>query len=256
MSQISAKKISYQIDGKYLVKDADVSLQKGEITTFIGPNGAGKTTLLRMLAGLLPPTEGKVELDDSEIQTLTRRYLARNIAFVPQDTHLDFAFTVREIVEMGRNAHLSRFQAIGKSDVEIIKNSMIRADVAHLAENLVTELSGGERQRVIIARSLATEAPILLLDEPTANLDIAHAIDILDLCLKLAREDKTIGIAIHDLNLAARYADRCVLMDQGEIIKQGAADEVFQEDLLGEVFGVHTDRTETVDGKPFFTFYR
>jgi iron complex transport system ATP-binding protein len=133
---------------------------------------------------------------------------------------------------------------------------MRRADVVQLADRFVTELSGGERQRVLLARSLAIEAPILLLDEPTASLDIAHALDVLSLCRELAEEGKVIALAIHDLNLAARFADRVALLDKGRLIACGGADEVLRAESLNRVFGVSADRMFTVDGKPVFVFHR
>jgi iron complex transport system ATP-binding protein len=205
---------------------------------------------------LLAPTEGHVTLHGQDVHAVARRALAQRIAFVPQDTHLSFAFTVRESVEMGRHPHLGRFERLRQRDHDIVEDAMRRADVWHLAARPVTELSGGERQRVIIARSLATQADVLLLDEPTASLDIAHALDVLDLCQQLAHERKTIGLALHDINAAARYATHIVLLSAGRIVAQGASAEVLQAAQLNHVFDVCTDCTRTADGKPVFVFYR
>ena len=157
---------------------------------------------------------------------------------------------------MGRHPHLGRFEFERESDRAAVNEAMRRADVAQLAGRFVTELSGGERQRVLLARSLATEAPILLLDEPTASLDIAHALDVLSLCRELAEEGKAIALAIHDLNLAARFADRVALLDKGRLIACGGADEVLRVESLNHVFGVSADRLFTGDGKPVFVFHR
>lgn len=256
MGELVLKKAGIEIDGRWLVRGCDVSLKKGSLTAFVGPNGSGKTTIMRLMAGLLIPSEGEAHFSDINIHNYSRNELARFISFVPQDTHVDFAFTVKEIVAMGRHPHLGKFKREGAIDKQAIEEAMKRADVSYLADRFVTELSGGERQRVIIARSLATESDILLLDEPTANLDIAHALDVLELCRKLAKEGKAVGIALHDINAATRYANEIVLMNNGKIFKQGNPENVLQEDFLNEVFDVCTDRTKTADGSSFFVFYR
>jgi len=244
------------IDGRWLARHVSLELRGGGLLALLGPNGSGKSTLLRLLGGLWKTSEGTVTLDGRNLKSLPRRAIARGIAYTPQDTHLDFAFTVREVVMMGRHPHLGRFDVERESDHSAINEAMRRADVSQLADRFVTELSGGERQRVLLARSLATEAPILLLDEPTANLDIAHALDALSLCRELAEEGKAIAVAIHDLNLAARFADRVALLDQGRLIACGATDEVLRVESLNRVFGVSADRLFTDDGKPVFVFHR
>lgn len=256
MYKIDAQNVTFKIGESLLIQDISVNLEAGKLTALVGPNGSGKTTLLRILAGLLVPNEGVVTLDGKDLQTFSRLELARKIAFVPQDTHIDFAFKVKEIVEMGRHAHLGRFMPMTKHDFSVVGEALGRADVSHLAFRNVTELSGGERQRVIIARSLATEADIMLLDEPTASLDIAHALDVLNLCRELAAEGKTIALAIHDLNLAVRYAENAVLLNKGKIVTQGKTSEVLQRESLNQVFDVCTDSLETTDGKPVFVFHR
>lgn len=256
MSVLALNNAGIEIDGRWLVRNVDVSMNAGTMTALVGPNGSGKTTVLRLTAGLLSPTEGAAQLNEINIHNYSRRELAQKVSFVPQDTHVDFAFTVKEIVAMGRHPHLGKFQRETAKDKTAIEEAMKRADVLHLAERFVTELSGGERQRVIIARSLTTESDVLLLDEPTANLDIAHAIDVLELCHKLAQEGKAVGIALHDINAASRYADEIVLMNNGRVFKQGLPDEVLQESFLNEVFNVCTDRTLTTDGSSVFVFYR
>ena len=211
-----------EIDGYWLVRNASLTLRPGRLAVLVGPNGSGKTTLLRLLSGLWQPTEGRALLDGHDLGRIRRRDLARSVAFTPQDTHLAFAFTVYDVVMMGRHPHLGRFEREGGRDRAAVSEAMERADVAHLAGRLVTELSGGERQRVLIARSLATEADTILLDEPTANLDMAHALDVLGLCCNLADEGKTVALALYDLNLAARYAAEFVLVNEGRIAATGA----------------------------------
>jgi len=256
MHELAAHNVSVALDGRWPLRGIDVALRAECLTAFIGPNGSGKTTLLRVLAGLLAPSEGYVTLHGNNVQDFGRRALSQRIAFVPQDTHVSFAFTVRETVEMGRHPHLRRFARLRQHDHDIVDDAMRRADVWHLAHRPVTALSGGERQRVIIARSLATQADVLLLDEPTASLDIAHALDVLDLCQQLAHEGKAIGLAIHDINAAARYATYIVLLNAGHIVQQGKLEEVLQEAQLNHVFDVCTDRAHAANGQAVFVFSR
>lgn len=245
-----------EVDGRWLVRNATLALTPGHLTALVGPNGSGKTTLLRLLAGLWRPMEGRALLDGQDLSAIRRQELARRVAFTPQDTHLEFAFTVRDVVSMGRHPHLGRFQREGERDARAIEEAMTRADVGHLAERFVTELSGGERQRVVIARSLATQADAILLDEPTANLDIAHALDVLDLCRRLADDGKTIAFAIHDLNLAARYSTEVALVCAGSIVATGAPEEVLSDAGILDVFGVRAERARAPAGEIVFFFQR
>jgi iron complex transport system ATP-binding protein len=226
------------------------------LTVLVGPNGSGKTTLLRLLAGLWAPSEGQVTLGGREISSLPRRELARHVAFVPQDTHFDFAFTVRDVVMMGRHPHLDRFEREREQDRRCVEEAMARADIIHLKDRLVTEISGGERQRVIIARSLATEADTILLDEPTASLDIAHVLDVLDLCHRLAGGGKTIALAIHDLNAAMRYATEVMLLHSGRVVASGKPADVITDSAVCKIFGVHVERAVTANGEHAFVFHR
>jgi iron complex transport system ATP-binding protein len=245
-----------QVERRWLARHVSLSLSPGRFTVLIGPNGSGKSTVLRLLAGLWTPTEGRVELDGRALATLPRRELARRVAVVPQDTHLAFAFTVREAVAMGRHAHVARFARETARDREAVQHAMQRADVAHLADRLVTELSGGERQRVLIARCLATEADTILLDEPLANLDIAHALDVLLLCRALADEGRTVVLALHDLNAATLYATDAVLLKAGTLVGAGPARDLLSPDAIRSVFEVDVREVPTPDGRVLFTFER
>ena len=251
---LSLSDAGIQIDERWLVRHVSLDLAPGRLTALAGPNGSGKSTLLRLVSGLWTPTEGSVELDGRPLRSYTRRDLARRIAIVPQDTHLAFAFTVRETVAMGRHAHVSRFAREGPADRQAIDDAMTRADISHLADRLVTELSGGERQRVLIARSLATEAETILLDEPTANLDIAHALDVLALCRQLADEGRAIVVALHDLNAAATYATHAVLMKAGTVASTGAARELLGPDAIRNVFDVDVEEVVSSSGRTLFAF--
>lgn len=255
MALLELDDVWFEVGGKAIVREVSLAPTAGSFLALIGPNGSGKTTVLRLLAGLLSPTRGTAYLEGRDLRRWSRREAARRVAVVPQDTHLDFAFTVRDIVAMGRHAHLGRFQPEGAHDRTVIEQAMARADVLDLRERPVTELSGGERQRVLIARSLATEAPAILLDEPTASLDVAHALETYELCRKLAQEGKTIVMAVHDLNAAARYADRVAVMQDGRCVAQGQPEDVMNEHLLAKVFGVQVETHRSRGGWMSFVFH-
>ena len=233
------------IDDRWLVRGLDLTLTPGVFTALVGPNGSGKTTALRLLGGLRRPTEGRAVIDGADVARVGRRELARRITFVPQDTHVAFAFTVRDVVAMARHAHRGRFEREQPGDVRAIDEALERCDVTRFADRAVNELSGGERQRVLIARSLATEAPHILLDEPISSLDIAHALDILALCRTLAHDGRAIVAALHDLNAALRFADDAVLLDRGRVAGTGRAAEALTPEAVRRVFGV---RVTTIEG--------
>lgn len=222
----------------------------------VGPNGSGKSTVLRLLAGLWRPTGGWAELNGDTLAHVPRRELARQVTFVPQDTRIDFAFTVRDVVGMGRYPHVGRFDPLGAADMEAVNAALVRADVAHLQDRRVNELSGGERQRVLIARSLATEAQAILLDEPTASLDIDHSLETLELLQKLANDGKAVAVALHDLNAVMRWADRVALMNAGRLQAFGTVSEVVRDELIEPVFGVKVERVLPANGRETLVFHR
>jgi len=244
----------FKTENRWLARGATLRLAAGSFTAFVGPNGSGKSTLLRLLAGLWQLSEGKVLLNGANLNSLPRREIAKQIAYTPQDTHFEFAFTVRDVVMMGRHPHLGRFEREKPRDVEAVEAAMERTDCLKFANRFVNELSGGERQRVILARSLATEADIILLDEPLASLDLSHSFDVLNICRDLAKSGKTIALAIHDLNLAARYASNVVLVANGRVAAVGAPEEVLTDDLIRQVFGVSTSRAATSSGETMLFF--
>ena len=199
----------------------------------IGPNGAGKSSLLRCLSRLLKPARGTVFLDNRELQKIPLSATAKLISVVPQDTAVDFDFSVEEVVAMGRYPYLSRFQKESRKDMEIVRAAMDAVGITPLAEKAITNLSGGERQRVIIARALAQEPELLLLDEPTANLDINFQVEFLELLRKLNREKGlTVIAAIHDLNLAAQFFDTFILLAGKKILSMGKPEEVLTEENI------------------------
>lgn len=216
----------------------DFSIEKEDYVALIGPNGAGKSSLLRCISRVLKPSKGVVFLNERQLQRMPLREMARLVGVVPQNTSVDFDFTVEEIVSMGRYPHLGRFQRDREQDKEVVRKSMEITGIAHLSRQPVSSLSGGERQRVIIARALAQEPELLLLDEPTANLDINYQVEFLELARKLNREKGiTIIAAIHDLNLAAQFFDRFILLSDKKILSLGKPEEVLTSENINKAYG-------------------
>ena len=218
------------------VRDVSLSANPGQLLAVVGPNGAGKTTLLRLLAGSLTPQHGQVRLDDRPLDELDDRERARALAVVPQSESSPFPVTVREMVAMGRYAHLGPWERAGVRDRAVVERALTRCAVAELANRQLGELSGGERQRARIARALAQEAPILLLDEPTAGLDLRYRMELFHLLRELLAEGLAVLVITHDLNLAARFADRLLLLDRGHATARGAPAEVLSREALETVY--------------------
>jgi iron complex transport system ATP-binding protein len=223
----------YTVGGATLVDRIAVEALAGEVLALVGPNGAGKSTLLRLLAGELAPTRGRVTLAGRPLASIGPAERARLRAVMPQETVLGFAFTVREVVAMGRHPHR---RTGTERDAEAVANAMRRTEVQSLRDRSYPTLSGGERSRTTLARVLAQEAPVLLLDEPTAALDIRHQERAMTVARSLAHAGATVVAVLHDLNLAAAYADRVALLDRGRLAGVGSPWSVLREDLLGAVF--------------------
>ena len=221
----------------------------------VGPNGAGKTTLLRTMNGVAEPDDGVVYVDDDDVSSLSSRETARRVATLPQSTDVSFEFTVEELVRMGRHPHASRFA--GGTDAAAVREAMERVDVARFADRSVHDVSGGERQRVLLARCLAQDADVLLLDEPTASLDVARAVETLSLVRSLVDEGRTVVAAIHDLDLAARFSDELVMLDDGRVVASGAPEDVVTVENVESVFGAPARvRTDPVTDAPRVTVLR
>ncbi|MEM2850686.1 MAG: ABC transporter ATP-binding protein [Candidatus Bathyarchaeia archaeon] len=231
--------ISFRYESVDVLENITFSIGEGEFVGVLGPNGSGKTTLLRTISGLLKPYKGAVLLNGTDIHRLSSKDVAKQVAVVPQDSVAAFNFTALDIVLMGRNPHLSRFQLENPRDLAIAKKALELTGVWHLADRPITEVSGGERQRIIIARALAQEPKVLLLDEPTLHLDIDSQIGIMDLLKNLCKKDKLIVMAVlHDFNLAARYCDKIILLHEKKIISLGRAEDVLNKENMAKVFGV------------------
>lgn len=222
---------------RMVLRAVPLEVWPGELLAVVGPNGAGKSTIVKVLAGQLRPWSGRVELFGRPIASLTPRELARSVATVGQENAVAFRFTVLEIVLMGRAPHLGRLAFEGRRDLEIAWDALARLDLLDLAGRHIQELSGGERRRVFLARALAQEPRVALLDEPTAFLDLRHAAEIFTRFKELALERKMAVVAtLHDLNMAALYADRVLLMKDGAAIGQGAPEEVLTNANLRAVY--------------------
>jgi iron complex transport system ATP-binding protein len=246
MQPLAATSLTFGYRSEDVVDDITLALEPGEILGVIGPNGSGKSTLIRLLSGVLTPRQGAVHLFGRPISSHSRRDVARALAVVPQETLIEFPYSVTEVVLMGRSPHFGGFAFEGDRDVEVAYAAMRRTSVEHLARRSIHELSGGERQRVVLARALAQEAPIMLLDEPAAFLDIRHEVEIYDLLDDLRHEGKSILTVLHDLNLAALYCDRVALIRAGRLVRLGTPEEVITYAAITEVYEteVYVDRND------------
>jgi iron complex transport system ATP-binding protein len=222
-----------------VVHDLSMAVPEGKITAIVGPNASGKSTLLKALARLLRPAAGTVLLDGQSIQRLSTKAVARRLGILPQTSVAPDGITVADLVARGRYPHQSWLRQWSREDDAVVSQAMRRTGVLDLAERPVDELSGGQRQRAWIALALAQGSELMLLDEPTTFLDVAHQIEVLDLLVDLNREEgRTIVLVLHDLNHAARYADRLVAMGDGAIVAQGTPADVVTDTLIAQVFGL------------------
>ena len=224
------------------LRGVSLSVAPGEVLGLVGPNGSGKTTLIRAVTGSVTPAAGAVRLLGDDVFGLSQRERALRAAVVPQAPVLPDAFTALEIVLMGRTPHLRLLENEGEADLGAVERAMRATDTWEFADRPAGELSGGERQRVVVARALAQEAPLLLLDEPTAHLDLGHQAGVLELVRRLCREDgRGVLAVVHDLTLAARYCDRLVLLSAGEVAAQGSPGDVLRAGVLSKVYGAPVD---------------
>jgi iron complex transport system ATP-binding protein len=245
---IEVHSVSFRYHEDWVLQDVSFRVEKGEFVGVIGPNGSGKTTLLKILYRLLSPQKGEILFELVPMKRMDRTDIAKRIAVVAQETHLLFPFSVLETVLMGRSPHLGHLMFESEKDVEITKKAMEWTKMLPFSERSMDELSGGERKRVFIARALAQEPEVILLDEPTANLDIHHQMDFLDLILTLNRErGLTIVMASHDMNIASEFCDRLILLQGGGIYKIGTPDEVITQENIEKVYGCEV----WVDRNPF-----
>ncbi len=230
-------RLGARADAREVLAGVTFSVAAGEAVALVGPNGAGKTTLLRALAGLVPHT-GSLRLDGWPVRRIDARARARRVALVRQQTALGVDFTVREVVAMGRAPHVDWAGRLGPADRTAVDAALVATDLTGFADRSVRRLSGGEQQRVNLAQALAQDTPALLLDEPTAHLDVRHQLDLLARARALADSGRTVVAALHDLERAAAFAGRVLVLDRGRLVADGPPAAVFTEALLGAVFGV------------------
>lgn len=236
---LTADGVTLGYGDRTIVESLDLALPPGKVTTIVGANACGKSTLLKSMARLLTPTSGQVLLDGKAIHRLPTKQVARVLGLLPQSPLAPDGIAVSDLVSRGRHPHQGALSRWTSADDAAVARALDATDTAHLADRPVDELSGGQRQRVWIAMALAQETDVLLLDEPTTFLDISHQIDVLDLLTDLNRErGTTVAMVLHDLNLAARYADHLVAMSQGRVIAAGDPSEVLTEATVREVFGL------------------
>ncbi|ARF71005.1 ABC transporter ATP-binding protein [Kitasatospora albolonga] len=244
VARLAARGITVGYGGRAVIDDLDVTIPPGVVTTIIGPNGCGKSTLLRTLTRLLKPARGTVVLDGEDIVKLRTRDVAKKLGLLPQTPVAPEGLTVGDLVARGRHPHQSWLRQWSSDDAGVVERALAMTGVLDLADRPVDSLSGGQRQRVWISMTLAQGTDLLLLDEPTTYLDLAHAIDVLDLVDDLHESGCTVVMVLHDLNLATRYSDNLVVMRAGSILAQGHPRDVITAELLHEAFGL---RAEVID---------
>lgn len=225
--------------GREVIRGVSLTVPRGSMLGLAGPNGSGKSTLIRAMTGILRPYSGRVMIDGAEVSKMSRREIARRVAVVPQDISVGFGFTVRDVVSMGRTPHLRMFQPETPEDRRAVEEAMEKCAVRELQDRPLAELSSGERQRVALARALAQDPEYLLLDEPTAHLDIGYQSEVLDLVADLRRcQGLTVVVVLHDLNLAAMYVDSLCLIKDGKVRAIGRPGEVVTPQVVRDVYGI------------------
>jgi iron complex transport system ATP-binding protein len=234
---LKIQNLSVYYGKRQVLRDVQLEVHSGEVLALIGPNGAGKSTLIRSISGVVPIHAGTIKVDDTNIASLSSIERARQIAVVPQAVSVPPAFTVWETVLLGRTPYLNFLGQTSDKDEAIARLALEQVDALQLAESRMDEISGGEQQRVLLARALAQATPILLMDEPTAHLDLPHQIDLLKLIKKQARENNlTVLIALHDLNLASLFADRIAVVENGLLCVAGSPQETLTAEILRSVY--------------------
>ena len=237
-SPLRAQGVTLAYDGLVVTHELSVDIPEGSFTAIVGPNACGKSTLLRALVRMLKPTEGSVLLDGAAISSLPTKQVARRLGLLPQTSIAPDGITVSDLVARGRHPYQRLLRQWSREDAEAVEGAMIQTGVDDLADRLVDELSGGQRQRVWLAMALAQSTPLLLLDEPTTFLDIAHQMEVLDLCAKMHTDGRTLVAVLHDLNHACRYATHLIAMREGAIVAEGDPREIVDAELVEAVFGL------------------
>lgn len=251
MPMMNAKNIGVNFDGKTVLENLTVAVEKGQIISILGPNGSGKSTLLKVLSHNLKPNTGSVYLDGHNLSELSAKAVSRKMAVLPQSPEAPKDLTVRDLVEYGRYPHQSWWQGKSAEDDECVNWALLQTGLEKMSGRIVSTLSGGERQRVWIAMALAQKPQVLLLDEPTTYLDICHQLEIMELLAEFNRmHNITVAMVLHDINHAARYSDSIVVLHQGQVFAVGRPEEVITTHTLRTVFGVESEISIDNLGKP------
>jgi len=246
-AMLRAQDVSVELASTPIVEHATLELRRGELTLLVGPNGAGKTTLMRALAGLLP-AQGSIELAGRPLASYSARDRARQIAYLPQGHVFHWPMSVAAVVALGRHPHADAFAPLADADRSAVGRALAATAVEPWASRAVTTLSGGERARVALARALATQAPILLADEPTMSLDPRHQLIVMELLARAAHDGGAVLAIVHDLALAARFGDRVIMMERGRLVADGAARDVLTPERIADVFAVEATITDSAVG--------
>jgi len=247
---LEIRNLSAGYPGHPVLRDVSLTFPAGNLTVVAGPNGCGKSTLLKAIAGILPST-GEFFLEGTPLNPMSSRQRAQRVAFLPQSRSIP-EITVRRLVLHGRFPYLHYPRQYSRADYAAADNALKALEISHLADRMLSTLSGGQRQKVYIAMSLAQDTPVVLLDEPTVFLDIAHQLQLMELAKDLAAQGKTVVLVLHDLTLALEHADRLAVMQDGSIVSIGSPEEVYHSGCLRDVFGVGTGRTQIDGGWKYF----
>jgi len=246
--------ITFLIEGKKILTEVSARFEAGKIHGIIGPNGSGKSTLLKNICRIWEPQAGTIFIQGRNYRSIPRKDLSTIVTLVPQHTTVSFPVSVYDVVAMGRNPHLGRFGGLGNRDRAVIERALQQTGVYPLKDRIINELSGGESQLSIIARALATEAALLLLDEPTAELDIKHTLTILEVLHELKKQGKTILVTMHDLNLARKFCDTVSIIHQGKLFFSGSPEDAFSRENIRQVFEVNVREFKN-DSAVYLDFY-
>jgi iron complex transport system ATP-binding protein len=246
--------IQFSLDKKKILDGISARFEPGRIHGIIGPNGSGKSTLLKNICRIWEPQSGSIEINGREYTEIPRKELSTLVTLVPQNTTIGFPISVFDIVSMGRNPHLGRFEGVRHSDREIVERALRQTNIYALKDRNINELSGGEGQLAIIARAIATEASLILLDEPTSGLDVKHTLEIIQILCEFKEQCKTILVSIHDLNLARKFCDTISILCRGKLFYSGTPENAFSGDNIKQVFQVSV-REYKHNGTTFLDFY-
>jgi iron complex transport system ATP-binding protein len=252
---LSVDTIHFSIDDKKILHGISARFEPRKIHGIIGPNGSGKSTLLKNICRIWEPQSGSIVINGKDYTEIPRKELSTLVTLVPQNTTIGFPISVFDIVSMGRNPHLGRFEGVREKDREIIERALQQTNIYALKDRNINELSGGEGQLAIIARALATEASLILLDEPTSELDVKHTLEIVEILYELREQGKTILVTIHDLNLARKFCDTISILCRGKLFYSGTPQDAFSEENMKQVFEVNVREYKHNDAI-FLDFYK